>query len=137
MKTFSFRALITLLGGFVVGMVVNTLVSSINMVLYPPPAGITLETPEKFGVFIATLPPLAFLIQLTAHAGGALVAGMMLGYFTRNKYWVLAVGAIFLVAGVMNLMSIPHPLWFSIVDALLYVPAAYAGGALFLKRKAV
>lgn len=135
MKTFSLRAFFALLGGFILGSIANFLITSINMVLYPPPAGVTQHTPEEFGAFIATLPLLAFVIQLLAHAGGAFVGGMVVGYFTRNKYWVLAIGTVFLAAGAYNLVSLPHPLWFSVLDLLCYVPAAYLGGSFFLKAK--
>ena len=34
----------------------------------------------------------------------------------------------FLIAGIMNLVAIPHPLWFSIVSLLVFLPAAWLGG---------
>ena len=46
----------------------------------------------------------------------------------RRSYTIAAiVGALFLVGGIINVLSIPHPLWFTAVDLLLYLPLALVG----------
>jgi hypothetical protein len=42
----------------------------------------------------------------------------------------LIVGALLTVGGVINLIMLPHPLWFSAASLLTYLPMAWAGGLL-------
>jgi len=37
-------------------------------------------------------------------------------------------------SGIANLLIIPHPVWFSIANVLIYLPAAIAGGMVFEAR---
>lgn len=45
----------------------------------------------------------------------------------------MVVGVLLLAFGIMNLVAIPHPMWFTIVSVLAFLPAAYAG-ALAVRR---
>ena len=50
-----------------------------------------------------------------------------------SRPWpALVVGGLLTVAGTMNLMGIPHPLWFAIASTLCYVPCALLGCALVM-----
>jgi hypothetical protein len=40
------------------------------------------------------------------------------------------VGSVLLIGGAVNLLRIPHPIWFSIADLILYLPTAVVGGVL-------
>jgi hypothetical protein len=87
--------------------------------------------------FLAQAPASMFLLVLLAHGGGAFVAGWATAKMARvaTLAFALAAGALFLAAGIANLMMIPHPLWFSILDLVLYLPAAWLGGVLGDRRK--
>jgi hypothetical protein len=46
------------------------------------------------------------------------------------------VGVFFLIGGIMMVVQVPSPLWFSIVDlALAYIPMACIGGRIIVKNK--
>ena len=55
---------------------------------------------------------------------------------TTTFYFMAAVlGLLFLLAGIANLMMIPHPVWFAVMDVLLYLPMALTGS--WLAGKAI
>jgi uncharacterized membrane protein YccC len=47
----------------------------------------------------------------------------------------LFVGGILTALGVMNIVSIPHPLWFAVASTLLYIPCSLLGSRLLLVRQ--
>jgi hypothetical protein len=107
-------------------------IESLSHRLYPPPAGLNVREPAALKAFIATLPIGAFLMVLLAYALGSLVGGMVAtliaGRGTSRP--ALFVGGLLMLFGVMDLVVIPHPLWFVIVSLLIYVPCAWLGSRL-------
>ncbi|MHC4949306.1 MAG: hypothetical protein ACYTG1_13820, partial [Planctomycetota bacterium] len=71
-----------------------------------------------------------------AHAGqaflGAAVGTLVFGRRSLVVAWV--VGALTLLGCVINLLAIPSPVWFAVLDVLLPLPAAWLGGRLLLRR---
>jgi hypothetical protein len=62
--------------GLVAGSVVNMSLILYNAkVLYPIPTGTSLHDPNQLAAYVATLPPLAFLVVFAAHYGQAVVGG--------------------------------------------------------------
>ncbi|MCK6623004.1 MAG: hypothetical protein HUU32_18855 [Calditrichaceae bacterium] len=56
-----------------------------------------------------------------------------------NQHRVLhgmIVGGIMLLAGIVNMAMIPHPLWFWVVGVLIFLPAAYLGARLGIPKTA-
>ena len=123
------RNAIALLAAIVLGGLVVLLVQSISLALYPPPADLDWQDADQVNDFISGLPTGAFLIVLLSHLGGALVAGWTCGLIVRRKWLggAIALGVFFTLAGISNLLAIPHPTWFAIVDTVGYLPCAVLG----------
>ncbi len=123
------------IGGILAGNVFNLAVIFLSWAIFPLPEGTDPSNPESLATYIKTLPVAAFLLILVAHAGGSFVGGAVAALIARQAQLMLGgiVGIVFLLAGIMNAVSIPAPLWFVIVDLLLYVPAGILG-ALLCKR---
>ena len=126
--------------GMIGGMILMTGLHLASGLIYPIPEGLDMMSSdpaqqEKLAAWIGTLPAGAFVLALAAHGlgcmGGAALATLIAG--RRSLVPPLVVGALFTVAGVMNLMSIPHPAWFPFVDLPVYLALAYVAGRL-LKR---
>lgn len=126
------RKAIAVMVGVIVGIVVVTLVEGISSKLYPPPADLVASDIDALRQHISTLPRAAFFIVLAAHAIGTLAAGFVCAAVSKNQLWwgPIFVGAILLAGGIANLVMIPHPIWFAIVDVAVYLPAAYLGGVI-------
>ena len=65
--------------------------------IYPPPEGANMSDSATMKTYIETLPTSAFLVILVAHAGGALVGGLVAALIARRSALVLdaVVGRLF------------------------------------------
>jgi len=126
------RSLLACLAGLVLGSVVIGVVEFVGHQIYPPPAGIDPRDPESIRRAMETISMGALLVVLVAWAIGSVVGGLVAARLAPRQPMrcALIVGAMLLLAGIANLIMLPHPLWFSIVAVLLFLPAAWLGGRL-------
>ncbi len=123
------RNVLGILTGLVVGFIVTAGIQMMNYRLAPLPAGLSPTDVEGMKAYMANLPTVAFVIVLISHIMGTASACFMACKIADNRFTLLALilGGFFLVMGIINLLSIPHPIWFSAVDCLVYIPAALFG----------
>lgn len=122
------RKIIGVIAGLAVGVIVIYAVETLGHQLYPMPPGVDMENPEAMGAWIETLPAGAFAIILGAFIGGGFAGGAVATLIARDRpVPALIVGGLLTVAGIANVAMIPHPLWFTIVSVLVYLPAAWLG----------
>lgn len=116
-----------LAGGLAVGVV-----ESASALLYPPPEGLDFSDAEAMKEFVRSLPAGAFAIVLAAHLVGAIVAGVVCTLITKQQWTpgLLGLGGLFFVAGIMNAITIPQPIWFVVLDLLVYFPGVLLGARL-------
>ena len=121
--------------GSIAGMVVMTGLHMASGLVYPPPPGVDLasSTPAAqvaMKAWLATLPAGAFLLASVAHGLGCMAGAALATVIDRRRSLVpaIVVGALFTVAGILNLAEIPHPAWFPYVDLPLYLLLAFAAG---------
>lgn len=126
------RTLLASLAGLVVGSIVTGVVEFVGHQIYPPPAGIDPRDPESIRRAMETISTGALIAVLVAWAIGSMVGGLVAARLATRQPMrcALIAGAMLMLAGIANLILIPHPLWFSIVAVLLFLPAAWAGGRL-------
>lgn len=82
--------------------------------------------------------PKHFLVPFIAHAMGTFVGAILTTIIavTHKLKFALAIGIIFLMAGIVNVMMLPAPVWFNISDLLLaYIPTAFLAYKLANKNK--
>ena len=73
-----------------------------------------------------------------AHALGTLVGAYIAATIAVNHKmkFALVIGGWFLLGGIVNIFMLPSPIWFTVVDlAGAYIPMAYIGGKLAIKKK--
>ncbi|MBP6811102.1 MAG: hypothetical protein KA138_06265 [Saprospiraceae bacterium] len=130
-----FIALLAVLLGILAGGIVIAGVEMISP--HSPPAGMNVNDPAKLGEWIATLPMSAFAILLLAYFLGAAVGGWVANRVAAKSHYrpALIVGFGLFVAGLMNLISIPHPMWFAVVSSLIYFAGAWIGGRVVPRAK--
>jgi hypothetical protein len=126
------RCIVAVICGIIAGGVFNMAVIMLSWAIYRPPEGADMSNPETMKTYIDSLPLPAHLLILVAHDGGALVGGFVAALIARRSALVLGatVGVFFLLGGVINLYLIPRPVWFAIVDVVLYVPCGIIGAKL-------
>jgi hypothetical protein len=136
MKPFLKNAL-AVIAGIVIGGLVNMGIIMISGSIIPPPAGADVTTMEGLQESMHLFQPQHFLMPFLAHALGTLVGAMIAAYFVVSEpmKWALFVGAFFLLGGVSNVVMLPSPVWFSVVDLVgAYIPMAYFGAQIINKN---
>jgi len=109
---------------------------SLGHFIYPPPADLDLKNPEAMKNLIASAPVGALLLVVLAYAVGSFGGGWLAARLAPKSHILhgMIVGGLLMAAGIMNLLMLPHPLWFWIVSVAVYLPAAYAGARLSQRR---
>lgn len=126
------KQILAVIVGVIIGGLIIYGIESINMVRYPWPENLSMEDKEAFAEYVSSLPVDAFITVIIAHLIGSFVAGFVCSKITPSRKLLLGTicGMFFLVGGIMNLVMIPHPLWFMVIDLMIFVPFAWLGAKL-------
>jgi hypothetical protein len=126
------RSILAVLAGTIVAGVLISIVEAISSAIFPLPPGLDLHDHEAMRQHIDTLPIGAFLMVLAAWAigafGGSWVAARLAGR-ARLVHGSI-VGALFLLAAVLNMLMIPHPVWMWFGGILALAGFSYLGSRL-------
>ena len=125
------RKIIAVVIGIVAGSAFNMMMVTASHAMYPLPEGIDPNDFDAFKAYVEThgMATGALVIVLVAHAGGSLVSGFVCGLIAMRSWYVAAIGMgiFWTCGGIAMLMMLPAPIWFSIADVVLYIPAALVG----------
>ena len=124
--------------GAVAGSFVNGGIIMISGSVIPPPEGADITTMEGLKASMHLMEPKHFLMPFLAHALGTLVGAAIAVLIAANNKMIIAliVGLMFMAGGIANVLMLPSPVWFTIVDlAGAYIPMAYIGGWLAMRKK--
>jgi hypothetical protein len=133
MKNNILRNVLAVVLGIVIGSIVNGSLIAISGHVIPPPEGADLKTMEGLQASMHLMQPKHFVMPFLAHAlgtlGGAYIAALIAA--THKMKFALAIGCLFLIGGIMNVVMLPSPIWFTLLDLVVaYIPMAYIGGKL-------
>jgi len=125
------RNFLVIFGALLAGSFLNMGLIILGPNLVPPPEGADLTTAEGLKAAMPYMEPKHFLFPFLAHALGTLLAAFIAARFSvgtlKDRTWIV-IGAVFLVGGITNVMMLPSPLWFNILDvAVAYLPMAWLG----------
>jgi predicted MFS family arabinose efflux permease len=69
------------------------------------------------------------VLTILAHGLGAFLSGWIINRFTESpsNIWIWVVALLWTLAGVVNVVSISHPIWFAIADTCIYLPMTILG----------
>jgi hypothetical protein len=127
------KNVLAVIAGLVAGAVVNGILVNLGPLVIPPPEGADITTMEGLKETMHLFKPANFLFPFLAHALGTLVGAVVTAFIAVNHKMKLAllIGAIFLIGGIIMVVSVPSPTWFSIVDLVgAYIPMGWLGGRL-------
>lgn len=129
------RKILAVVAGVILAGLLVYAVETVGHQVYPPPADLDMKNMAAMGAYVATLPIGALLFVLLAYALGSFAGGWLAAKIARTSqiHLPLTVGGIQLLFGILNLIAIPHPLWFAIAAVSVFLPAAYWGGKLVVK----
>lgn len=132
------RNILAVIAGAIVGSVVNMAIIMMSSSLIPPPAGADVTTMEGLKATMHLFEPKHFIMPFMAHALGTLVGAFVATYVAANRKMVFAflIGVLFLIGGIANVIMLPSPLWYTIVDVGgAYLPFAYLAAKLGSKER--
>jgi hypothetical protein len=131
------RNIVSVVAGIIASAVLIAIVEVISHKIYPPPTGIDFNNKEVLKELMNTMPKGALLMVILAHAIGTFGGGVVTALIATEKRIMFSAitGGVVLIMGIVNLIMLPHPVWFAIADILVYIPFAYFGALLALKVK--
>jgi len=80
--------------------------------------------------------PKHFIFPFLAHASGTFIGAIIAAIIaaTHKTKFALAIGVFFLIGGIVNVIMLPSPIWFSILDlGAAYIPMGFIAGRLAIK----
>lgn len=127
------KNVLAVIAGIVVGSIVNMGLIMISGSVIPPPEGVDVTSMESLKANMHLFEAKHFIFPFLAHAlgtlAGAFVAALIAA--THKMKFAIAIGAFFLLGGIMNVFMLPAPTWFVVLDvAIAYLPMGWLGGKL-------
>ncbi|HNR19464.1 MAG TPA: hypothetical protein PKN75_05040 [Bacteroidia bacterium] len=125
------KNILAIIVGAAVGSLVNMCIIMLSGYIIPPPAGADVTNYEGLKASIHLFGAKHFIFPFLAHALGTLVGAFVTAKLAANNKtrFAMVIGILFLAGGIMNVMMLPAPMWFNVLDILAaYIPMAYLGG---------
>lgn len=130
------RNIFAVVAGIIIGSAVNMGVVMISGSIIPPPNGADVTTAEGLKASMHLFQPKHFLMPFLAHALGTFAGTLLAALIAANRKMIFAmvIGGFFLIGGIANVLMLPSPLWFTLVDLVgAYIPMAYIAAKLTAK----
>ena len=127
------KNIIAVIAGLLFGSLVNGGIIMISASVIPPPNGADVTTMEGLRASMHLFEPKHFLMPFLAHALGTFAGAFLTAKIAAGHQikFALGIGILFLAGGITNVILLPSPLWFSVVDiAFAYIPTAYLAAKL-------
>ena len=134
------KNILAVIAGVLLGGLVNMGIVMLGPFIVASPEGADVTTMEGLKASMHLFEPKNFLMPFLAHAIGTLVGAFIAGLIatTRKMWYALGIGGWFLLGGILNVIMLPSPVWFTIVDlAGAYLPMGYFAGRLATRHSAV
>lgn len=125
------RNIFAVIAGIIVGSAVNMGIILLSGSIIAPPDGVDLSSTESLKDSIHLFAPRHFIMPFLAHALGTFTGSVLAALIAANRkiIFALVIGGFFLIGGVANILMLPAPIWFTIIDlTLAYLPMAWLGG---------
>ncbi len=113
------RGIIGLVAGLIVGVLVTGAVQAIGHLLFPPPPGLDLSTPEAIAENMGQIPIAAKIAVVVAWTVGVFLGATTAIWIGRAIWPGLIVAAVLLAFTLYTLFAFPHPLWMMIAPFVL------------------
>ncbi|MBV9904866.1 MAG: hypothetical protein JO346_09835 [Alphaproteobacteria bacterium] len=131
------RTIWSVVVGGAAGVVAMMLVEFLVSLVVPAPANLDITRPGASATYIQSLPVLLLALQIVSWAIGSYVAAFVAMRMAKGTSILPGVvaGAVPLLAGVIDMALIPHPIWMWVLGVTaLTVPAYYAARMMLPKQ---
>lgn len=124
------KIIIGIVAGFIAGNIINILIVIISGEVVPLPEGVDPSDIESLKQNIDKFEPRHFLMPFIAHSAGTILATFVSIKIIKAHQLKIAIafGSLFLIGGIMNVVMLPTPTWFIILDlSCAYIPMGLLG----------
>ena len=124
------RNILAVLGGLIIGGIVNMAIVTYGGVFIEPPEGVNPNDIDSIKENIHLYTPIHFAIPFLAHALGTFVGAFIASYISVSHHFkfAIAIGSFYLFGGITMVMMLPSPMWFNILDlGFAYIPMGFFG----------
>jgi hypothetical protein len=124
--------------GAMCGMILITLGEMWIETMYPLLPGTDKYDAESLAKSIKLMPDKAFIMLLVNYIVCSFFAGLIATLVSKREAMrpAVIVGLVLTLAGLYNVINLPHPLWFTVLNLIVYMPFAYLG-YLAVRKKTV
>lgn len=132
------RNILAIIVGLIAGSFVNMGIIMISGSIIPPPEGVDNTTMEGLKAGMHLFQPKHFLFPFLAHAVGTFAGALLAAIIATKRImlYTFIIGAFFMIGGIINILMLPSPIWFTIVDLVFaYLPMSYFAGKLVPVKK--
>ena len=132
------KNILAVLAGLIIGGAVNYGIIAISNSIVPLPEGVDPSDIESIKANIHLYKPKHFIMPFLAHALGTLAGAFTAAKIaaSHQKTIGIAIGAFFLVGGIMAASMIPGPVWFKVLDLVVaYLPMGALGASLAMGKR--
>lgn len=131
------KNILAVVAGGILGSAVNMGIIMLSGSIIPPPDGADVTTMEGLKASMHLFQPKHFLLPFLAHALGTFAGAFLAAIIAANHKmkFALGLGVFFLAGGIANILMLPSPTWFSVLDLVgAYIPMGYFAGKLVVRK---
>jgi hypothetical protein len=124
------KIVLAIIAGLLGGSAVNMGLIMLGGELIPPPLGADVSSMVGLNATMHLFQTKHYIFPFLAHAVGTLAGATLASYIMKKHELKLAmaIGLAFFIAGFINVISLPAPMWFNILDlGIAYIPMAWIG----------
>lgn len=122
------RRLLAVVAGVLAGIVAIAMAEFVGHLIFPPPEGMDISDPASIAAAMEQISIGALVAVLVAWGIGSMVGGFVAARIDgKTGPGALMVGAVLLLAAIINMLMIPHPVWFWVLGVALFLPLAKLG----------
>jgi hypothetical protein len=124
--------------GSMAGMILISIGEIGLVALYPLPPGAE-KNRELLEAAVKLMPAGAFALLLVNYIICSFLAGLIATLVAQRttKRPAVIVGIVLTLAGLYNIIMVPHPVWFAVLNLLVYLPCAYLGYMAVRKKSVI
>lgn len=123
------RYVLPVVVGAMSGMILIILGENALHNLYPLLPGTDKYDPASLAMALKLMPVRFFQLLLANYIISSFLAGVISTLVARRNTMrpAIVVGIVLTLAGIYNVIYLPQPLWFSVINLVVYLPFTFAG----------
>jgi hypothetical protein len=121
------RGLLGVTGGLILGVLCVVGFELVSSLVFPMPKSLNMKDPAAMAEYVSTLPIAALVLVLAGYLVGTLAGSFTAAKIGQSQIPGYIVGACLLIAGVSNMMMIPHPTWFWVASIVIFIAMTILG----------